>query len=85
MLRLQECISLKTLSKANLGYVLDAVCGIKTDKSIALSDWRQRPLPDTLLQYAALDVRHLSAVAVGLIDLIMGTSALPQTAPWQLV
>ena len=66
---------LKLLKKANLGHVLEAVCSVTTDKAIALSDWRQRPLPEALLEYGARDVRHLSAVAAGLIDLISQAGA----------
>ena len=78
---LQEAIAAKLVSKANLGYLLWHLCGIGADKSLALSDWRQRPLPQALLNYAALDVLHLQVIASKLVNMLLSTGGpLPLTA-----
>lgn len=49
--------------KANLKYVMHKLYGVETDKDVALSDWRCRPLTDAQLQYGARDVLYLHAAA----------------------
>lgn len=73
-------MSLQLLKKANLGYVLIELYRIDNDKTIALSDWRQRPLSDAQLQYGARDVLYLQAVAGCLIHAILNASPVPSTS-----
>ncbi|KAL4859908.1 Protein RRP6-like 3 [Chlorella vulgaris] len=48
----------------SLGYLLHRFCGIQANKSLGqLADWRVRPLPAELLDYARMDVRHLLFLA----------------------
>jgi ribonuclease D len=49
---------------AQSGYaaVVEAILGVKLDKSQTRTDWQQRPLPPAALQYAANDVRYLARV-----------------------
>lgn len=43
----------------SLAYLLNTFVGIKVNKKYQLADWRQRPLPDEMLQYAKGDTHHL--------------------------
>ncbi|KAJ0184090.1 hypothetical protein K1T71_000513 [Dendrolimus kikuchii] len=47
------------LSKLSLKYLLTRYCNVNTDKSQQLADWRIRPLPDELIQYARMDTHYL--------------------------
>jgi ribonuclease D len=47
------------------GALVQAVCGVRLDKSLQVSDWT-RELSDAQLEYALDDVRHLSAVSAAL-------------------
>jgi ribonuclease D len=47
------------------GALVQAVCGMKLDKSLQVSDWT-RELSDAQLEYALDDVRYLSAVSATL-------------------
>lgn len=62
---------MKKLAKPGLGHVLKEVCGIDTDKALASSDWRRRPLTDSQLYYSILDVSFLEYIAASLLDLLM--------------
>lgn len=46
-------------SSASYGHLLMRYFGIQADKSFQLADWRQRPLPDTMKEYAAQDTHYL--------------------------
>lgn len=46
-------------SSAGYAYLLKRYVDIVADKSHQLADWRQRPLPDEMLQYAAQDTHYL--------------------------
>ena len=74
---MQECKKLKLVSKANLGQLLQALCHVDADKRIALSDWRQRPLPPALLHYSAQDVLHLQDIAAKLIQMLLDSGTCP--------
>lgn len=56
--------------KVGLAAVVEDTLGITLKKEHSASDWSTRPLPDTWLEYAALDVLHLidvrDAIAVEL-------------------
>jgi len=45
--------------KAGYSFALKHFCGVATDKTHQLSDWRQRPLPENLQQYAITDTHYL--------------------------
>lgn len=50
----------KTFRKNNsLGSFLREFCGVFPDKSLQRSDWRVRPLPANLLEYARIDTHYL--------------------------
>ena len=42
-----------------LGALLERYFGVKLDKKHQRADWSMRPLPKDMLEYAALDTRHL--------------------------
>ena len=52
----------------NIGYadLVQQVLGVVLDKSQTRTDWRQRPLTDAQLRYAADDVRYLDELAARL-------------------
>jgi exosome complex exonuclease RRP6 len=47
------------LSSASLAFLLQKYANVEADKTHQLSDWRQRPLPDTMRQYAIMDTHYL--------------------------
>jgi exosome complex exonuclease RRP6 len=47
------------LSSASLAFLLQKYVNLEADKTHQLSDWRQRPLPDTMRQYAIMDTHYL--------------------------
>lgn len=63
------------LKKPGLGQVLKDVCGVDTNKGLASSDWRRRPLPQSQLFYCVLDVVFLQHIASSLVDLLLDTPA----------
>ena len=46
-----------------LSKLLDRMIRVKIDKGYSRTNWLKRPLPPKMLQYAAMDVRHLTRVA----------------------
>jgi hypothetical protein len=65
---IQEAVIQRKIKRPGLGHVLEIVCGIPVDKSLAMSDWRVRPLTNEQLMYAVEDTRYLQYVAVTLLD-----------------
>ena len=51
-----------------LGNLLKQVLGIDHAKAYARTNWAKRPLPKPVLEYAALDVKHLIQVAHALFE-----------------
>jgi exosome complex exonuclease RRP6 len=49
-------------SSAGYAYLLQHYAGITPDKTHQLSDWRQRPLPDAMKQYATMDTHYLLSI-----------------------
>jgi len=49
-------------AQISYGAVVKSLLGTELDKSHARSDWSKRPLSDTLLKYAADDVRYLAKI-----------------------
>eukprot|EP00887_Chlorella_sp_A99_P000972 scaffold5.g972.t1 len=63
----------------SLGALLGRFCGVEADKAAGQrADWRQRPLPPALLDYARADVHYLLYIADWL-----GEELLRERAPWQ--
>ncbi|CDK00726.1 3'-5' exonuclease [Microbacterium sp. C448] len=53
--------------RVGLGAVVEDVLGITLAKAHSAADWSTRPLPETWLEYAALDVLHLIDVRDALV------------------
>ncbi|XP_027170056.1 protein RRP6-like 3 [Coffea eugenioides] len=47
----------------SLAYLLEAYCGVVKNKLLQREDWRQRPLPAEMVQYARTDAHYLLYVA----------------------
>ncbi|XP_019250283.1 PREDICTED: protein RRP6-like 3 isoform X3 [Nicotiana attenuata] len=47
----------------SLAYLLDLYCGIVANKLLQREDWRQRPLPAEMVQYARTDAHYLLYIA----------------------
>ncbi|XP_057506784.1 protein RRP6-like 3 isoform X2 [Actinidia eriantha] len=43
----------------SLAYLLETYCGVSTNKQLQREDWRQRPLPAEMVQYARTDAHYL--------------------------
>ncbi|KAJ0110469.1 hypothetical protein Patl1_02017 [Pistacia atlantica] len=52
----------------SLAYLLETYCGVTTNKLLQREDWRRRPLPAEMLQYARTDAHYLLYIAKCLID-----------------
>lgn len=50
------------LPKLSLAYLLETYAGFKTSKKYQLADWRIRPLPQVLLDYARADTHFLLSI-----------------------
>ena len=57
------CAQLLGYEAFGLAALLERHFGIKLDKSHQRADWAMRPLPADMLEYAAMDTRHLIALA----------------------
>ncbi|CAB9519218.1 Exosome component 10 [Seminavis robusta] len=47
------------LPSAGLAFCLQKYANVQADKTHQLSDWRQRPIPDAMRQYAIMDTHYL--------------------------
>ena len=47
------------LAHFSLAYLTEHYCGVKLDKRYQLADWRLRPLPPAMVQYARMDTHYL--------------------------
>lgn len=45
-----------------LAHLLETFCGVKANKAYQLADWRQRPLPADMLEYARMDTQFLLSI-----------------------
>ncbi|CAN6457551.1 unnamed protein product [Victoria cruziana] len=51
----------------SLAYLLETYCGVTADKTLQRADWRLRPLPEEMVQYACDDAHYLLYIAECLI------------------
>lgn len=58
------------LGQPGLSHMLEHFCGISIDKDKGHEDWSARPLSESLLAYAALDVEHLGELLAITLDQI---------------
>ncbi|KAL7000092.1 Protein RRP6-like 3 [Sarracenia purpurea var. burkii] len=47
----------------SLAYLLEEYCGVTTNKQLQREDWRQRPLPVEMVEYARTDAHYLLYIA----------------------
>lgn len=59
----QIAASLLGADAIGLSSVLQDRLGVRISKKYQKADWAQRPLPEPMLEYAALDTAHLTALA----------------------
>lgn len=59
------------MKKPGLGALLKELCGVDSNKSLAASDWRMRPLSKEMLLYSILDVHYLQYIAMTLVELCL--------------
>lgn len=57
------CAQLMGYTAIGLAALLEKHFGLKVDKVHQRADWAMRPLPKDMLEYAAMDTRHLIALA----------------------
>lgn len=50
------------LARHSLDHLLKHFCNVDSDKRYQLADWRIRPLPDEMVQYAKADTHYLSYI-----------------------
>ena len=62
------CSQLLGYEAFGLAALLDRHFGFKVDKKHQRADWAMRPLPPDMLEYGAMDTRHLIALAARLRD-----------------
>lgn len=56
------------VKKPGLGSLLSQLCGIESNKSLAIGDWRKRPLSEEMLFYGVSDVNYLQYIAMTLVE-----------------
>ncbi|RWS16344.1 exosome component 10-like protein [Dinothrombium tinctorium] len=54
-----QAAKLLNFAHFSLAYLLKHYCGLETNKKFQLADWRMRPLPDEMVQYAREDTHYL--------------------------
>jgi len=47
------------LPRMSLAYLLETFCGVELDKKYQLADWRERPIPEEMVEYARKDTHYL--------------------------
>lgn len=52
----------------SLAYLLETYCGVTTNKLYQREDWRQRPLPLDMIEYARMDAHYLLYIAECLVS-----------------
>nr|XP_013795480.1 PREDICTED: exosome component 10 isoform X3 [Apteryx mantelli mantelli] len=59
MFDIHQAARLLNLGKHSLDYLLKLYCNVDADKQYQLADWRIRPLPEEMIQYARDDTHYL--------------------------
>ncbi|KAK9822142.1 hypothetical protein WJX74_010568 [Apatococcus lobatus] len=59
----EKCCQVLKISQRSLAHLLRLFCNVETDKSLQLADWRIRPLPDGMMEYARTDAHFLPYIA----------------------
>jgi len=59
------------LPRLSLAWLLQSYCGLPGDKQFQLADWRIRPLPEAMVQYARQDTRHLAFLYDTLVNMLL--------------
>ncbi|XP_057829947.2 protein RRP6-like 3 isoform X2 [Cryptomeria japonica] len=57
----------------SLAYLLQTYCGIHSNKIFQRADWRLRPLPDLMVEYARIDAHYLLYIADCLCSELIGS------------
>lgn len=65
-----------------LGNLLEVFCGVKTDKAYQMADWRKRPLPAGMLQYARLDTHYLLFIREKLEEILLTIGTGDEVSVW---
>lgn len=47
------------LPRMSLAFLLEQFCGVELDKKYQLADWRERPMPTEMIEYARKDTHYL--------------------------
>ena len=47
------------LPRLSLAFLLEHFCGVELDKKYQLADWRERPIPEEMIEYARKDTHYL--------------------------
>jgi len=56
-----------SLPRCSLAYLLERYLGVELDKTYQLADWRERPLPEEMLEYARKDTHYLFGLYLKLV------------------
>ena len=79
MFMMSECAVKKTHTLfKSLEFLVELFFGVKLDKSFQIADWRIRPLPKAMLQYARCDTHFLIQMYSLLTGLLRGEASLHQ-------
>lgn len=60
--------------RLSLAYLLKHYCKIEADKTFQLADWRMRPLPEELIDYARMDTHYLLFIYDNMRNELIGRS-----------
>jgi ribonuclease D len=72
-------------SHFGLGFLLEQLCGVKTDKNYQLADWRVRPLTEDHLKYARIDTHYLLEIYDKLKEMLIARATCLKLTPFELV
>ena len=68
-----------------LGFLLEQLCGVKTDKNFQLADWRIRPLTENHLKYARIDTHFLLEIYDKVKDLLTSKANALKLSPLEYI
>ncbi|OMJ88752.1 hypothetical protein SteCoe_9214 [Stentor coeruleus] len=72
-------------SSFGLGYLLENLCQVKTDKNYQLADWRVRPLTENHIKYARMDTHYLLQIYDTLKQQLQDKSLSLKLHPFELI